>query len=188
VRTPMHREAAVRAAEYYRGSIGSTERNSIVGLNIRHSLRAALKNIGRGRGKAMVLYSPEREFIFGDGLFNNLNPPVDHVLNPKMLVPLTPRISVLFVRPSRYMVEPRLMTLVVSNKETDLLNNAVQVYARNAVFYRSERPIIIHDFAQAKHLVFSDQRNPVDELIHHIPGIPPRDTSLDWLVDRKTVC
>lgn len=174
VRSPMHRDGAVRAVEQFRGAIGSKERNSLIGLNIRHSLPTALKQIG-GRGKAMVVFSPAREFIFGDGFFNNLTPPVDRLISPKLFVPLTPRMGVLFVRPSRYLVEPRLVTLVVSDQEAEKLNRAVQVYAKDSIYYRTECPVITDDFSQAKHLVFANHCNPIDELIREIPGIPSRD-------------
>lgn len=183
VRSPMHRDAAIRDAEHFRGAIEPRERSVLIGLNIRNSLRNALQQIG-GRGKAMVVFSPAREFIFGDGFFNNLRPPLDHILSPKLFVPLTPRMAVLFTRPSAYTVDPRLVTLVVSNKEADELNLAVQVYAKEAIYYRSECPVLTDHFAQSKHLAFADHRNPIDELIHQIPGIPPRPPWLDTLVDR----
>lgn len=184
VRSPMYRGMAARIAEDFRGSIGSQERNVIIGLNIRHSLRNVLKQIG-GRGKAMVVFSPEREFIFGDGFFSNLTVPGDNLLDVKLFVPVTPEIAVLFVRPTRYGVNPRLVTLAVSEKETDALNVAVQVYAKESIFYRSERPVPIDAFTKAEHRIFADHRNAVDQLIQHIPGIPPRDPWLDALIERR---
>lgn len=183
VRSPKHREGAVALAEHLRGPLEQRERNRLIGANMRHSQRDAVKEIG-ARGKAMVIFSPEREFIFGDGFYHNFSVPVQHLHNPKMLVPITPWMSVLYARPMSYRPEPRLVTFVANAAETDALNYAVQVYARNAIFYRSERPEITEAFAQGKHLVFSDHRNSVDRLIHFIPGVPPRDTSLDWLADR----
>jgi len=127
----------------------------------------------------MVVFSPQREFIFGDGFFSNLTPPVDHLLSPKLFVPLTPRIAVLFARPSRFTVLPRMVTVTTAAVETDALNRAVHVYAKDAIFYRSERPAMTKEFAQKKHLVFADHRNPVDRLIHEIPGVPPPDPWLE---------
>jgi hypothetical protein len=183
VRSPMHREGGVRGAEYLRGEIAAREQHALIGLNIRHSLRNAVRQIG-GRGKAMVIFSPEREFLFGDGFFNNLTPPVDHLLFPKMLVPLTPWMAVLFAQPTKYSTDPRLVTLVISPNETDEINHAVHVYASDALFYRAEQPVVTDAFAIGRHQIFQDDHNSVDALIHQIPGVPPRDTSLDWLLDR----
>lgn len=69
-RSPMYRQKAVSLAEYYRGPLPERERNQLIGLNIRHAYRNAVQSIG-GRGKAMVILSPEKEFIFGDGFYNN---------------------------------------------------------------------------------------------------------------------
>jgi hypothetical protein len=184
VRSPKHREGAVRLAEHLRGPLEQRERNSLIGVNMRHSQRDAVKQIGT-RGKAMIIFSAEREFIFGDGFYHNFSVPVQHLSEPKMLVPLTPWMSVLYARPRSYRTAPRLFTMAASAAEVDALNNAVQVYARNQIFYRSERPQITDAFARGTHLVFKDHRNSVDELIHHIPGIQPRNTNLDWLTERS---
>ncbi|QNO25494.1 hypothetical protein EEB18_011810 [Sphingopyxis sp. OPL5] len=178
VRSPKHRETAVALAEEFRGPLPEWNRNSLIGVNMRNSQRNAVRSI-RSSGKAMVIFSPDREFVFGDGFFHNILAPVEHLHGPKILVPLTPWMAVLFAKPSSYRLDPRLVTLVATPSEVDALNYAVQVYARNAIFYRSERPTVTDVFALGKHMVFASPRNSVDELIHKIPGIPPRDTSLD---------
>jgi hypothetical protein len=183
VRSPKHREGAVGLAERLRGPLPARERNRLIGANMRHSQRNAVKALGN-RGKVMVIFSPEAEFVFGDGFYHNISAPVQPLHNPKMLVPLTPWLSVLYARPMSYRPNPRLVTLMASAAETEALNYAVQVYAKDAIYYRAERPTITEAFAQGKHLVFSDHRNSVDQLIHAIPGIPPRDPSLDWLAER----
>lgn len=182
VRSPMHREQSVSLAEHLRGPLPEQARNSLIGANSRRTLKNAIRGMG-SRGKAMVIYSPEREFIFGDGFFHNLTVNGEHWHNPKMLVPLTPWLSVLFVQPTRYMTEPRLVTVVSSPTETDGLNFAIKVYARNNLFFRSEKPDVGDEYTCGRHMIFADHRNSVDQFIHHIPGIPPRDTSLDFMDD-----
>lgn len=184
VRSPMFRENAVRAAEELRGKIDPKELSALIGLNIRHSLQTALKQIGK-RGKAMVVFSPQREFIFGDGFFNNLTPPLDHLLNVTLFVPLTPRMAVLFARPSKFTVLPRLVTFVASEQETEALNLAVHVYAKGAIYYRTDRPAMTAHFAEDKHLVFAGPHNAVDQLMSEIPGMPPRDLHLHHHFERR---
>lgn len=182
VRSPMHRQSSVSLAEDMRGTLSERERNRLIGANMRYSQRNAGKQIG-ARGKAMVIFSPEREFIFGDGFYHNFTVPTQHLYNPKMLVPLTPWMSVLYTKPSSYRTLPRLSTLTASQAETDSLNYAVQVYAQNAIYYRSERPTMTDAFAQGRHMVFANHRNSVDQLIHEIPGVPPPDRDLDLFAD-----
>lgn len=55
----------------------------------------------------------------------------------------------------------------------------VQVYAKNAIFFRSQPPVLTEAFQRGKHLEYSHPGNPIDNLIHSIPGVPARDTSLD---------
>lgn len=181
-RSPMHREQGVALAEHLRGPLPERERNSLIGANIQRTLRNAVRNLG-GRGKAMVIFSPEREFIFGDGFFQNLTVQGENWHHPKILAPLTPWMSVLFTRPMSYGVDPRLVTLVASAQETDQLNHTVQIYARDALFYRSERPTVSEAFTCGQHRVFKDHRNPIASLIDAIPGVAPRDNSLDELFD-----
>lgn len=182
VRSPMHREQAVSLAEHLDGPLPEQQRNSLIGANSRHSLRNAVRGLGTS-GKAMAIFSPEREFIFGDGFFHNLTVNGHHWNHPKMLVPLTPWLSILFVRPIGYRTEPKLVTVVADSPETDALNFAAKVYSKNALFFRSEKPCVGDEFTCGRHKIFADHRNSVDDLIHHIPGVPPRDPSLDFLTD-----
>lgn len=182
VRSPMHRERAVALAEDLRGPLPERERNRLIGANMQRMQRSVVKSI-RGRGKAMVLFSPEREFVFGDGFFHNIHPPGEHLLAPKILAPITPWMSVLFTRPGSYRVEPRLVTTSVTIAEAESLNEVVQIYARDQIFYRNEPPRIIEPYRRGIHLEFQDDRNPADDWAHSIPGVAPRDTSLDFLRD-----
>lgn len=173
IRSPMQRETAVRTAEVIRGEsrLPERERKSLITLNMRDSHRMAVSQVGT-RGKFSVLYSPSREFIFGDGFFHNIRSPVQYQLNSyKMLVPITPEISVLYANPRQYITEPRLFTFVVMPEEADVLNNIVQIYSRNSVFYRFEKPDITPDFEGGEHMSYTDKNNPVDTLISAIPGV-----------------
>jgi hypothetical protein len=182
VRSPRHRERAVALAEDLRGPLPERERNVLIGSNMRYMHQRTIKAL-RGGGKLMVIFSPEREFIFGDGFFTNIEPPGNSFTNTKMVVPLTPWMTVIYTRPRSYRIEPRLVTMTAAIAETESLNKAIQIYARRQLFFRSEKPEITDTFRQERHLVFRDDRNPVDDLIYSIPGVGPRGDSLDFLRD-----
>ncbi|MDF2810469.1 MAG: hypothetical protein K0S56_1500 [Microvirga sp.] len=175
IRSPMHRERSVSQAEYIRGTLPERERNILIGANMQRAQRVLTEKIG-GRGKALVIFSPEREFIFGDGFFHNIYPPAEHIRNLTMLVPLTPWISVLYTTPRAYRVEPRLATMVVNIAEAEDLNSIVQIYAKRMLFYRSEPPIVSDAFRRCEHLVYDEGHNPVDTFVELIPGIYPIET------------
>jgi hypothetical protein len=178
VRSPMNRNAAVGLAEHFRGRLPELERNAIIGLNMRASQATFTKALA-GRGKYVVIASPDREFTYGDGFFHNLASPGGMPIHPKILAPLTPRLAVLLSRPMSYSTEPRMMTLQITAEEADALNLAQQVHAREAVYYRAERPPLSEHFACGEHRRFTDSRNPVDELLDHIPGVERRDRDLE---------
>lgn len=180
VRSPMNREAACGLAERFRGPLPPRERNSIIGANMRHTQRQVSDRIG-ARAKFCVVFSPTREFIFGDGFFTNIRSPGDGLMTHRVLAPITPNLAVLIVRPQQCRPDPRLVTLVATPDDVDAMNQAVQIYAKDALFYRSERPEVTDAFRERKHLVYSHPGNPMESFIHTLPGVPPRDTRHDHL-------
>ncbi|WP_454722085.1 MULTISPECIES: hypothetical protein [Cupriavidus] len=170
VRGPMNREASVSLAEHFRGPISSPERNALIGLNMRKSQRLIADSIG-SRGKFAVLFSLEREFIYGDGFFHNVKAVVNPPYAPKILAPITPTVSVIVSRPTMFSVEPRLVTLVLKGDEVERCNHAVQVYSRDALFYRKDRPILDQAFQSATHLEYSSLANPIDSLMNALLAI-----------------
>ncbi|PTT91479.1 hypothetical protein DBR42_03730 [Pelomonas sp. HMWF004] len=180
VRGPMNREASVALAEDLRGPLPTTERNALIGLNMRNSHRLIADSIG-SRGKFVAVYSQRREFVFGDGFFHNVKNVQNPPSSPKLFVPITPHICILVCRPSRYREDPKLTTLMLDDHEVDICNKTVQVYAEKAIFFRSQQPVLTEEFKRGKHLQYAHPANPIDGLIHSIPGVPARDTSLDHI-------
>jgi len=181
VRSPMNREAAVGVAELLRGPLPERERNRLIAVNMKNTHRDAVKQLGI-RGKFVALYSPDKEFIFGDGFYHTIRSPLNATSSPTILAPLTPHLAALFVRPMAYTSDPRFFTLVVSAEETKTLNHAVQVYARDKLFYRSEEPAIDDAYTEGKHLMYDGPVNPINKLVQSIPGVqtPNRHTFAFW--------
>lgn len=182
VRSPSSRHQHVSLAEHFRGPLPNAERNVLIGLNMRHTQRMISENIGC-RAKFVVLYSSGKEFIYGDGLFNNIagitNPP----LSPTILAPITPKISVLIARPLAFDVEPRLSTFVLTDQEVRIFNDAVQVYSKDAIFYRDDKPELIDDFKGREFRRYAGFDNPVENFVKHIPGVASSRPSLVFLND-----
>ena len=175
IRSPITRSAAVAVAERLRGPRPEWERNSLITANMRDMHRRALQAFGV-RGKATAISIPDREFIFGDGFYQySLTSPSMAPHSPRILVPLTPRLAVLYAIPMQYTAEPRLSTLVVDAVEAQALNEVVQVYAREALFYRSDKPVLTEDFQTGKHLRYSSSQNMVgDDGPQYARGSTPR--------------
>ncbi|QVN02008.1 hypothetical protein JYG38_00670 [Pseudomonas rhodesiae] len=169
VRSPMNREASVSIAESFRGPIPTRERNALIGLNMRNSQRMIADSIGCN-GKFAILFTESKEFIFGDGIFNNISGCTNPPHNPKILVALTPNISVIISRPISYSTEPRISTITLNESEVNDCNNGVQVYSKGAIFFRNEKPTAIDDFVLNQHRKY-DTNNPLDFLINSLPGV-----------------
>jgi hypothetical protein len=177
VRSPKFRAAAVSLAVHLRGPLCPDERHVLEAMNMRHCQRMIADGCKRG-GKLVALYAKEGEFIFGDGFYNSATGVSAPPISPRILVPLTPQIAVLFSRPMAFCVEPRLTTLVVDASEVDALNDVVQTYAKDWLFYRDIRPEIGEHFRVREHRIFTDANNPVDQIARDIPGV---GTSARWV-------
>jgi hypothetical protein len=184
VRSPMNREASVALAEDLRGPLPERERNTLIAMNMRRSQRVVADSIG-ARAKFAVLFSEGREFIYGDGFFQNVKCVTDAPHSPKILAPLTPTLSVIICRPGSYLTEPRLSTIVLTDDEVAMCNDAVQVYAREMLFYRFEKPALIEAFTRGEHLEYGHPDNPIANLIRAMPGVPSRDASLDAFLQKR---
>ncbi len=180
IRSPMNRDAFASLAERFGLPASNADRDAVISMNMLGKQRTMSANIG-ATGKFAVLFSNKREFIYGDGCFNNLDGAVDPPHYPKLLVPVTPEIAVIVCRPLSYLVEPRLSSIVLADEETDYCNHAIQVYSRREMFFRSQPPSLDSAFTSGERRRYARADNPVDELMQAIPGIPPRDTSLDSL-------
>lgn len=169
VRSPRYRNAMTSAAESFRGPLGKKELKRLAAFNLLHKQEGLSKALGH-RGKFVVLFSQESEFIFGDGFYNNIPHDVVVVGSLRILAPITPSIAVLFARPLQFAVEPRLMTRLVNMKEVHSINETVQIYSKDYLFFRTDRPELSEHFAQNEHLTF-EEGDPVDAWISDIPGV-----------------
>lgn len=161
-------------AEHFRGRLPSGERNALIALNMHRKQRMMADAIG-SRAKFAVLFSREREFIFGDGFFHNLTGVTNPPNSPRILVPLTPSMAIAITRPWRFMTDPRLVSIVLDPPEVDEINRSVQIYSGAELFFRTEQPILGSEFLEAKHLQFAHPDNPIDTFLRSLPGVSDRD-------------
>lgn len=171
LRGPLNRFMALDMAMKLRGGeIEPREQNRIIGYNIKHMLNDYVGHMS-GRGKVALIYSPEREFIFGDGFFHNLITAGNINHSARMIVPLTPRISVIYAMPQSMTPEPMFHATWISAKVTEQMNGTIQVYSKDELFYSNERPKPNSDFLSGKFLTYDWGANPADHLISIIPGL-----------------
>nr|WP_317200491.1 DUF4238 domain-containing protein [uncultured Psychrobacter sp.] len=170
VRSPQNREGYVSLIESVGGEISSHKAVEIK-LNMIRKQREIVKVIKDSEVKFAVLYSNSKEFIYGDGFFTNIVGNVEAPSFPYMVVPITPDISVVMVKPSSYKPEIKLSTLVLKDTEIEACNHTIQIYSKKEIFYKSHKPNIHEDFRCDKHLRYVEIDNPMSTLINSMPGI-----------------
>lgn len=167
VRSPQFRNRIRVGVEYFRKQMGLRDYaadKALIGLNMRNCQREFVRSIAgpekSGTGKFCVLHSDSAEFIFGDGFLHNFNSPLATSSSLRCVLPLTPTIGVIYGQTLRCWSWPRVFTLRATVAEVAEINNIIQIYARDFLFYRTQRPAITDAFTRQQFLEFQYHRHP----------------------------
>lgn len=181
IRSPWTRSTCAAVAEFIqKRKLPERERNAIITLNMRHMHERSVRSFGL-RGKVAAIFSPDKEFIFGDGFFHNVASVSGAQFMPRILAPITPRITLLYAVPRQYREDPRFSTIVINADEAEALNQVVQVYSKNTIFFRNEKPDLIPNYISGEHMQFCSSRNIVDDIVHSLPGVRSSERPFDFL-------
>lgn len=164
IRSPKYRNAQNSIVESFRGKLGKSESMRLISANI-HQKYKTLVQRSKGTGKFAVLFSESFEFIYGDGVYSNITATTEHLNGLKIAIPITPHIVVVWFSPIAYRSNPRLISIEVDEKTVELINNSVQVYSKEYLFYRTKKPYLIDAFKLGEHMVYSYEADPIDRLI-----------------------
>lgn len=177
VRSPAMRHRIRQGVEYHRKEFGLLDYQadtSLIAANMRPMLRSFTNHI-KATGKFAVLFTEDREFIFGDGFLQSFPTVVPVYNGPKCIIPLTPAMSVLYCSPSRYASTTRIATVRLRRDEVDYCNWLVQIYACDRLFYRSDAPARSQEFIDARHYELRYHSEPwSDELINTLAAFHGR--------------
>jgi hypothetical protein len=169
-RSPRFRNHLRLTAEHFRKAFGMENfaaDKTLIAANVHGCYETFTQTLGAG-GKFMVGFSDSRELIFGDGFLSNFVSR-DAPLSPRVLLPLTPSIALLFVRPLAFVSSPELVTLRLKNHEVSFINEMIQVYSKDQLFFRHQKPSISEHFAAHEFLEFTYDHHPIlDSLIGEI--------------------
>lgn len=173
IRSPKFREYAVSFAEKLRGPLPKQERKILISGNLMHKQKE-LSQLLNTSGKFVVFLSNMDEYIFGDGFYQNV--PASNIFSShgtRILIPITPNITILYIRPTSYIKEPRFTITHTPKNVVDFLNDTIQTYSKNELFFRQKIPVLSEHFTISKHLEYGPP-DPIDKLINLIPGISNR--------------
>jgi Protein of unknown function (DUF4238) len=156
-RSPCIRNSIKRTTEYRRGKFGLADpaaNKSLIAANQQHLFEAYRKRMETS-GRWAILFSDSKEFITGDGFFHNFPASQDGINSGlKLVLPILPTATIIYMLPMGYPTEPRLTTLRATANEVEFLNDFVQVYAQDFLFYRDERPALLDAFKIGAHQQF----------------------------------
>lgn len=160
IRSPVSRNKIKLTVEQYR--IGLKEPKAgktLIALNMRHTYDTIVRTMQNG-GKFAFLFSNPSEFIFGDGLLHNFSTGVIAHFNSRCVVPFTPNIAIVYIRPTSYRPEPRLVSIRLNSEEVRFFNNTTQIYSKDFVFYRHQKPPTLDDFSCRQFREFQYHKHP----------------------------
>jgi hypothetical protein len=165
-RSPRNRNTMAVTTEYYQKRMGFSDLKAdknLINMNISNKLKVIGRNFNGG--KYIVAYTDEQEFVFGDGFYTNMAHE-SSVGHRKTVVPITPLMAVIYTRPSHYFTTPNFITIRLAKQEVLLFNELIQIYSRDQLFYRSQKPILSDAFRRQEFLQYQYHNVPwLDTLI-----------------------
>lgn len=167
VRSPRFREAKQRATEYFRGSLDKRETMGLIAANINQAY-CAIVGASRNCGKLVLLISSDAEFIYGDGVYSNISASSQGLSGLRVAIPITPDLAIVWSSPMAYRSEPKIRILNVDAETVQLFNYATQVYSKEFLFYRTQRPDLCPEFKAKKHLRFLPDKDPMADYINEL--------------------
>lgn len=169
VRSPSFRQDVALLINSVRTTCRSEECEPFIAANL-YSAYSLLKPQTSAEGKFLIIWSPEKEFLYGDGIYNNLSISSQSLNNARILVPMTPNIAVLYALPIESTVLPKLFSIESNDNLHSLINLTTQIYSKNCLFFRRDRPELSEHFLRGEHLRY-DIEDPVEHLVRQIPRV-----------------
>lgn len=67
-----------------------------------------------------------------------------------------------------YRTNPRLISFETDKETVALINHSVQVYSKEYLFFKTQKPELIDDFKLGAHRIYSYESDPLKKLITSI--------------------
>jgi hypothetical protein len=121
----------------------------------------------------VLLHSPLKKFIFGDGSLDWLTSGlIGNYIDGRALVPLTPHICVYFCTPIAMRTTPNCASFTASPWMVDWVNNITQTYSKDKLFFLGKAPQLIDAFKQETFLEHKENIDTLIDMLDEIAGTP----------------
>lgn len=135
--------------------------------------RSLLKTGAARRMFFLLIRSPVKEFIYGDGaldwLSDNL---IGYRISGRALLPLTPKLCVYICTPSTRVGRSNCASFYAAPWVVDAINEITQIYSRDFLFFRKKPPTLTKHFKSRNFLSHDVQR---DHLIDMLDAVASRN-------------
>ncbi|MCX7296053.1 MAG: DUF4238 domain-containing protein [Hyphomicrobiales bacterium] len=177
VRSPRSRNNIKITIESYLSNDNIEEHyvdKTLIAANM-HASHGIFTSVINGGGRFIALICDESELVYGDGFLHNFPIGTDRPISGRFIIPVLPSLAILFVQPLAYRPQPELITMRLHEKEVTFLNQIVQVYSKNHIFYRNIKPKIIEEFRRREHLELTYHQHPwIEHLINSALDFVPK--------------
>lgn len=146
--------------------------------NMRQNYLAAKKLCETGRLSHqffVIIHSRFKKFVFGDGSLDWLTGSLMmERVDGRALIPLTPNICVYFCTPRSMRPTMNCASFSAAPWMVDRINDIVQIYAGERIFFLGAPPEIKDSFRQKQFLEHKERTDYLIEMLDEVAGIPKR--------------
>ena len=161
--------------EHYPGMIGLPPDENVGKANMSQNYAIAKRLCRNGftsNQYFILLHSPLKKFIFGDGSLDWLTDGlIAGRISGRAIVSLTPFLCVYFCTPMRMHPSPNCASLSVAPWVVDWINEITQIYSKDKLFFLGKAPILTNEFRGRKFLEHETKADELIDMLDKIAGI-----------------
>lgn len=141
----------------------------------------------------VILHSPIKKFCFGDGMLDTIDTslPGNGIggmigIGGRILMPLTPNLCVYFCTTLKKDNAENTASVSVAPWMVDLVNEIVQIYSGNIIFFSGEPPKLTEHFRKGVFLKHNYREDYLINLLDDVAGVQKPNPDLVRLFNGKT--
>jgi len=119
----------------------------------------------------VLMHSPLKKYIFGDGSLDWLTPNLTAFrVDGRALVPLTPNLCIYICTPRVMPVSPNCASLTAAPRMVERVNEIIQTYSQDYLFFRGKPPHLTENFRQRQFLEHKKRTDVLLDTLDELAG------------------
>lgn len=119
----------------------------------------------------VLIHSPLKRFIFGDGMLDWLTTSLSAGrIEGRALVPLTPHLCVYFCTPYGSKRQSNCASLIAAPWMVNYINEITQIHSKEKLFFLGKAPVLSDAFRQGKFLWYGERSDYLIDILDDIAG------------------